>query len=103
MKINGNIKNLCSNYPNHGDFIGIFPNFSLNDEKDIKINNILNTIKILAYYIISNNNKNKNVNFNINGELNKRLKEMSELLIKSNENITKIRKENIELEKNKEK
>ena len=37
LKINGNNKNLCSNYPNHGDYIYIFPNFSLNDEKDIKI------------------------------------------------------------------
>ena len=97
LKINDIIKNLCSNFPNQGNYIGKFPNFSLNDENDIKSNNILIIIKILADYIISN--KNKNENFNINEELNKRLKEMSELLIKSNENITKIRKENMELKK----
>ena len=97
LKINDIIKNLCSNFPNQGNYIGKFPNFSLNDENDIKSNNILIIIKILADYIISN--KNKNENYNINEELNKRLKEMSELLIKSNENITKIRKENMELKK----
>ena len=90
------IKNLGTNMSNNSEKIGNFPNFSLNDENEIKYKNIFITIKILADYIIANNNA-KNRNNNINEELNKRLKEMSELLIKSNENLNKSRKDNMEL------
>ena len=85
------IKNLCTNMSNNSNKIENFPNFSLNDDNEIKYKNIFITIKILADYIISNNN--------INEELNKRLKEMSELLIKSNENLSKSRNDNIELKR----
>ena len=90
------IKNLCTNMSNNTEKIGNFPNFSLNDENEIKYKNIFLTIKILADYIIENNNI-KNRNNNINEELNKRLKEMSELLIKSNENLNKSINDNMEL------
>ena len=92
------IKNLCTNMSNNSNKIENFPNFSLNDDNEIKYKNIFITIKILADYIISNNNIN-NRNNNINEELNKRLKEMSELLIKSNENLSKSRNDNIELKR----
>ena len=73
-----------------------FPSFSLNDENDVKIKNILTTIQILSDYIISSTNNQKSNNY-MNEELSKRIKEMSELLVKSNENLSKSRKDNIEL------
>ena len=79
--------------PNNTINIGKFPTFSLNDGNDMKYKNIINTIKILTEYIITNNAKNNN----INEELSKRIKEMSELLIKNNENLSKSRKDNIDL------
>jgi len=113
LRIIDAIKNLCNNFPKNEE-IGKFPIFSLNDDNEKKNKNISITIKILSDYIISNykNNSNENIinntnsntmtcqNFNsnkINEELNKRLKEMSEILVKSNENLSKARKDNIEL------
>jgi hypothetical protein len=113
LKIIDSIKNLCNNFPKNEE-IGNFPIFSLNDDNEKKNKNIVITIKILSDYIISNyknisseniiNNTysnsfiNENINSNkINEELNKRLKEMSEILVKSNENLSKARKDNIEL------
>ena len=113
LKIIDTIKNLCNNFPKNEE-IGKFPIFSLNDDNEKKNKNIAITIKILSDYILSNykNNSSENIinntysnsltneNFNsnkINEELNKRLKEMSEILVKSNENLSKARKDNIEL------
>ena len=73
-----------------------FPSFSLNDENAVKLKNILVTIQILSDYIISSTN-NKNKNNYMNEELSKRIKEMSELLVKRNENLSKAREDNIEL------
>ena len=113
LKIIDTIKNLCNNFPKNEE-IGKFPIFSLNDDNEKKNKNIAITIKLLSDYILSNNKNNSsenvinntysnsltNENFNsnkINEELNKRLKEMSEILVKSNENLSKARKDNIEL------
>ena len=113
LKIIDIIKNLCNNFPKNEE-IGKFPIFSLNDDNEKKNKNIAITIKILSDYILSNykNSSSENIinntysnsltneNFNsnkINEELNKRLKEMSEILVKSNENLSKARKDNIEL------
>ena len=113
LKIIDIIKNLCNNFPKNEE-IGKFPLFSLNDDNEKKNKNIAITIKILSDYILSNykNSSSENIinntysnsltneNFNsnkINEELNKRLKEMSEILVKSNENLSKARKDNIEL------
>ena len=77
-----------------------FPNFSLNDDNNTKINNIFITIKILADYIIMNNQKNKNKNNNsniLNEELKKKCKEMSEMLLESNETLKKTKKSQNEL------
>ena len=113
LKIIDTIKNLYNNYPKNEE-IGKFPIFSLNDDNEKKNKNIAVTIKILCDYITSNNKDissgniinntysnsitYENINPNkINEELNKRLKEMSEILVKSNENLSKARKDNIEL------
>ena len=113
LKIIDIIKNLCNNFPKNEE-IGKFPIFSLNDDNEKKNKNIAITIKLLSDYILSNNKNNssenvinntysnsltnENINSNkINEELNKRLKEMSEILVKSNENLSKARKDNIEL------
>ena len=97
LKIIDIIKYFFNMMPNNTINIGKFPTFSLNDENNIKYQNIINVIKILTDYIISNN---KNNNNKINEELSKRSKEMSELLIKSNENLSKLRKDNIDLKQN---
>ena len=103
IKISDIIKNLIFALPNNAFNSVKFPNFSKNDENETKSKNILLTLKILSDYIISNHkNTNKNTNTNINEELNKRLKEMSELLVKSNENLSKARKDNNELKQKEE-
>ena len=90
------IKNLCNTV---GNITGHIPDFSLNDDKEKKIKNIQTTMKILADYIITNNKKSQNNqnNNNINEELNKRLKLMSEELIKSNKNFSKMKNDQKEL------
>ena len=89
------IKNLCNTV---GNINGNIPDFSLNDDKEKKIKNIQTTLKILADYIIMNNKKSQNKpNNNINEELNKRLKLMSEELIKSNKNFSKLKNDQKEL------
>ena len=99
-KISDIIKNLIISLPNNAFNSVKFPNFLKNDKNEENLKNILVSFKILSDYIISNHkisNKNINSNMNMNEELNKRLKEMSELLIKSNENLSKARKDNNDL------
>ena len=65
-----------------------FPNYSINDNDEIRKNNIINSIQALIDHII-NNNMNMNINNkNMDQELSKRLKEMSELLNKNNQNLS---------------
>ena len=78
------IKNLPKNNINNIKF----PNYSINDNDEIRKNNIINSIKALIDHII-NNNMNMNINNkNMDQELSKRLKEMSELLNKNNQNLS---------------
>ena len=78
------IKNLPKNNINNIKF----PNYSINDNDEIRKNNIINSIQALIDHII-NNNMNMNINNkNMDQELSKRLKEMSELLNKNNQNLS---------------
>ena len=78
------IKNLPKNNINNIKF----PNYSINDNDEIRKNNIINSIRALIDHII-NNNMNMNINNkNMDQELSKRLKEMSELLNKNNQNLS---------------
>ena len=85
------IKNLGKNNINDIKF----PEYSFNDDEGKRKNNIFNTIKILVEYII--NKKNKVEKNEIDEELNKRIKEMSELLSKSSQNLSISTKTNSEL------
>lgn len=80
------IKNLPKNNINNIKF----PNYSINDNDEIRKNNIINSIQALIDHIINNNmNMNMNINNkNMDQELSKRLKEMSELLNKNNQNLS---------------
>ena len=97
------MNNFLNNLPNNN--LNNIPIYSIKDKSDKKYNDILITIRILIDYIISNQNNNNNFasynssNDKINGELNKRLNEMSNLLVKSNEYLNKSRQENNELKK----
>ena len=71
-----------------------FPEYSLNDNEEKRKNNLFDTIKILAEYIINNKKGNSN---DIDEELKKRLKEMSELLSKNSQNLSISTKNNAEL------
>ena len=72
-----------------------FPEYSINDNEENRYDSIINIIKILVDYIMNKAiNKEKN---DIDEELDKRLKEMSELLVKSNQNLSISTKNNSEL------
>ena len=98
------IKTFCNNLSNNINNFNNLPNYSIKDKNDKKYKDILITIKALTDYIISNENNvnNFNTNNNINNnnqyiELKKRLNEMSDLLVKSNEYLNKSRQDNYEL------
>ena len=72
-----------------------FPEYSINDNDENRYDSVINIIKILVDYIMNKAiNKEKN---DIDEELDKRLKEMSELLVKSNQNLSISTKNNSEL------
>ena len=101
------MNNFCNNLPQNIYHLNNLPKYTLKDNNDKIYKNILITIKILTDYIISflNNKNDISLSYNssiytnnkYNDELNRRLKEMSELLIKSNEYLNKSRQENNEL------
>ena len=92
--MNNFISNISFNFFNFNDF----PKFSLNDSNEKKYADILFIFNKLTNFIIEyqNNNMNDNDN-NINEELEKKLKEMSELLNNSNIYLNKAKQENKEL------
>jgi hypothetical protein len=61
-----------------------FPKFSLNDSKEKKYGDILLIFNKLTNFIIDNQEENNNTTNEINNELDKKLKEMSEVLDNSN-------------------
>jgi len=96
------INNFYSSLSNNINDFNKLPNYSLKDKNEKKYKDILITIKILTDYIISNKNNDNNLILNnidnkYNQELNKRLTEMSTLLMKSNDYLNKSRQENNEL------
>ena len=62
LKIFDILKYFCNMMPNYANNIGKFPNFSLNDDNNIKYQNIINIIKMLTNFIISNNKNKNNIN-----------------------------------------
>ena len=90
--MNNFISNISFNFFQFNDF----PKFSLNDKDEKKYNDILLIFNKITNFILKNQNNKKEDN-NINEELDKKLKEMSELLNNSNIYLEKAKEENAEL------
>ena len=86
--MNNFISNISFNFFNFNDF----PKFSLNDNNGKKFNDILFIFNRLTNFLIEYQNNNNTDKNNINEELEKRLKEMSELLNSSNNYLNKAKK-----------
>ena len=90
--MNNFISNISFNFFQFNDF----PKFSLNDKDEKKYDDILLIFNKITNFILKNQNNKKEDN-NINEELDKKLKEMSELLNNSNIYLEKAKEENAEL------
>ena len=90
--MNNFISNISFNFFRFNDF----PKFSLNDKDEKKYDDILLIFNKITNFILKNQNNKKEDN-NINEELDKKLKEMSELLNNSNIYLEKAKEENAEL------
>ena len=90
--MNNFISNISFNFFQFNDF----PKFSLNDKDEKKYNDILIIFNKITNFILQNQKQEKDEN-NINVELDKKLKEMSELLNSSNKYLEQAKDENAEL------
>ena len=70
------------------------PNFSLNDDNEKKLSDIMFTVKSLIKYIENNNNSNEN---NKKDEENDKIKEVKELLKQKEKYLNKIKSDNQKL------
>ena len=90
--MNNFISNISFNFFQFNDF----PKFSLNDKDEKKYNDILIIFNKITNFILRNQNKDKD-DININEELEKKLKQMSELLNDSNTYLEQAKEENAEI------
>ena len=90
--MNNFISNISFNFFQFNDF----PKFSLNDKDEKKYNDILIIFNKITNFILRNQNKEKD-DININEELEKKLKQMSELLNDSNTYLEQAKEENAEI------
>ena len=90
--MNNFISNISFNFFQFNDF----PKFSLNDKDEKKYNDILIIFNKITNFILRNQNKEKD-DLNINEELEKKLKQMSELLNDSNTYLEQAKEENAEI------